>query len=73
MNINNSFFTNKIVNIVIIALLNVIGYIVIENFNAVFYLIILSILIWLFSKNLTNVFGVPIILANLITLMPKQT
>lgn len=75
MDINNSFFTNKIVKniIIVIAVLNVIGYIVIGNYNAVFYFIILSILIWLFSKNLTIVFGVPIILANLIALIPKQT
>lgn len=75
MDINNSFFTNKIVKniVIVIAVLNVIGYMVIGNYNSVIYFIILSILVWLFSKNLTIVFGVPIILANLIALIPKQT
>ena len=63
----SKFLTNKIVlNVVaVLALLNVIGYLVIGNYNGVAYFIILALLITYFSKNMIIVLGVPIILVNL--------
>jgi len=70
----SSFLTNPIVkNVVIfIAIFNVIGYIVLANKDAVVYFIILGILMWCFSKNMTIVLGVPIIFTNLFA-MNQQT
>lgn len=61
------FLTNKIVlNIVsIIAFLNVIGFIVMDDLNSVIYFILLAILVAYFSKNMIIVLGIPIILVNL--------
>ena len=59
--------TNKwVLNIVsFIALLNVIGYMVMGNFNNVMFFIILAVLIRYFSKNMIIVLGIPLILVNL--------
>lgn len=74
MDTSSSFLTNETVkNIVIgVALLNVIGYIVIGNVDAVSYFIILSILIWFFSKNLIIVLGLPILFANLFVIINQK-
>jgi hypothetical protein len=63
----SNFLTNKLVlNIVsIIALLNVIGYIVMGNINNALFFIVLSILVRYFSKNMIIVLGVPLIIVNL--------
>lgn len=63
------FLTNKLVlNIVsLIALLNVIGYIITDRLNAVIYFIIISILVRYFSKNMIIVLGIPLILVNLLS------
>ena len=63
----SKFLTNKIVlNVVaVLALLNVIGYLVIGSYNEVAYFVILALLITYFSKNMIIVLGVPIILVNL--------
>lgn len=71
MKINSAvskFLTNKwVLNIVsILALLNVIGYAVIGNLNAVIIFIIIGILVRYFSKNMTIILGVPLILVNLL-------
>lgn len=70
MNFKSSFqkfITNKtILNIIIvISVLNVIGYIALGNINAVFYFILLGLLVGNFSKNLTLTLIVPLILVNL--------
>ena len=71
MKINSTvskFLTNKwVLNIVsILALLNVIGYIVTGNFNSVIIFIIIGILVRYFSKNMTIILGVPLLLVNLL-------
>jgi hypothetical protein len=71
MKINSTvskFLTNKwVLNIVsILALFNVIGYIVTGNFNSVIIFIIIGILVRYFSKNMTIILGVPLLLVNLL-------
>jgi len=71
MKINSAiskFLTNKwVLNIVsFLALFNVIGYAVIGNLNAVVIFIIIGILVRYFSKNMTIVLGVPLIIVNLL-------
>jgi hypothetical protein len=66
----SKFLTNKWVLMVVslLALLNVIGYMVIGNLNKVIFFIILAVLIRYFSKNMTIVLGVPLILVNMISI-----
>jgi hypothetical protein len=66
----SKFLTNKLVlNVVmLIALFNIIGYMVIGNLNAVLYFIVLSVLVRYFSKNMIIVLGIPLILVNLLTM-----
>jgi hypothetical protein len=66
----SKFLTNKWVLMVVslLALLNVIGYMVIGNLNNVIFFIILAVLIRYFSKNMTIVLGVPLILVNLFSM-----
>lgn len=66
----SNFLTNKwVLNVVaILAIFNVIGYIVIGNVNAVVYFIVFAVLTRYFSKNMTIVLGVPLIIVNLLSL-----
>lgn len=66
----SKFLTNKLVLNVIsfLALVNVIGYIMIGNLNSVIYFIVFAILVRYFSKNMTIVLGVPLILVNLLAI-----
>jgi uncharacterized membrane protein len=61
--------TNKMVlNIVcLIALLNIIGFIVLGELNSVLYFVVFAILTRYFSKNMIIVLGIPIILVNLMS------
>jgi hypothetical protein len=63
----SKLLTNKwVLNIVsLIALFNVIGYMVMGNFNNVMFFIVLAVLVRYFSKNMIIVLGTPIILVNL--------
>ena len=65
----SKFLTNKLVlNIVsIIAFLNVIGFIVMDDLNSVIYFILLAVLVAYFSKNMIIVLGIPLIIVNLLT------
>ena len=65
-----NFLTNKwVLNIVsLIALLNVIGYMVIGNFNNVIVFLVLAVLVRYFSKNMIIVLGIPLIFVNLFSL-----
>ena len=64
----SKFLTNKwVLNIVsLVVFLNIIGYIVLGNFNLVLYFAILAIIVRYFSKNMIIVLGVPFILVNLL-------
>jgi hypothetical protein len=66
----SKFLTNKwVLNIVaFLALFNVIGYMVIGNFNTVLYFVLFALLVRYFSKNMTVVLGVPLIITNLLAL-----
>jgi hypothetical protein len=63
------FFTNQTVLNVItaIAFLNIIGYVILNEFVSVIYFILLGILTSFFSKNMIIVLLVPLILVNLFT------
>jgi hypothetical protein len=64
------FLTNKFVlNIVsILALLNIIGYLIVGNLNSVIHFIIFAFLTRYFSKNMTIVLGVPLVIVNLLAM-----
>jgi hypothetical protein len=64
----SKFLTNKMVlNIVtILALFNIIGYFIMGNVNFVLYFIVFAILARFFSKNMTIVLGIPLIVVNLL-------
>jgi len=64
------FLTNKwVLNVItVLALFNVIGYLVIGNVNAVIYFVIFAVLLRYFSKNMTIVLGIPLIIVNLLAL-----
>ena len=66
----SKFLTNKLVlNIVsLIALFNVIGYMVMGHFNNVVLFILLAVLVRYFSKNMIIVLGIPLIFVNLLSL-----
>jgi hypothetical protein len=67
------FLTSKIVLnvILVLAILNIIGLIVINDFTSVVYFILFALLLTYFSKNMIIVLGVPLILINLFK--PKKT
>lgn len=66
----SKFLTNKwVLNIVsVIALLNVIGYMIMGNFNNVIVFILLAVLVRYFSKNMIIVLGTPLLLVNLFSM-----
>jgi hypothetical protein len=66
----SKILTNKLVlNIVsIIALFNVIGYMIMGNFNNVIFFILLAGLVRYFSKNMIIVLGTPLLLVNLFSM-----
>lgn len=66
----SKFVTNKwVLNVVaFLALFNVIGYAMIGNLNAILYFIVFAVLVRYFSKNMTIVLGVPLIIVNLFAL-----
>ena len=70
MNLNSTvskLLTNKwVLNIVsILAFLNVIGYMVMGNFNNVLFFIVLAVLVRYFSKNMIIILGIPLVIVNL--------
>lgn len=71
----SKFLTNKLVlNIVsLLALFNVIGYMVMGYFNIVVLFIVIAILVRYFSKNMIVVLGIPLILINLISLRKNMS
>lgn len=70
MNLNSTvskLLTNKwVLNIVsILAFLNVIGYMVMGNFNNVVFFMVLAVLVRYFSKNMIIVLSIPLVIVNL--------
>ena len=66
----SKFVTNKwVLNVVaFLALFNVIGYAMIGNINAILYFVVFAVLVRYFSKNMTIVLGIPLIIINLFAL-----
>jgi hypothetical protein len=69
------FLTNKWVlnTVFIVALLNMIGFVVMGDFTSVVYFIVLALLISYFSKNMIIILGIPIIFVNLLAATNKNT
>ena len=63
----SKILTNKwVLNIVsLMAFLNVIGYMVMGNFNNVLFFIVLAVLVRYFSKNMIIILGIPLFIVNL--------
>jgi len=73
MNLNSfakKMLTSKLVlNVVgVLSLFNVIGYMVMGQMNALLYFIVLGVLVRFFSKNMTLVLGVPLLLVNMLAM-----
>lgn len=72
--IASRILTNKMVlNVVsIVALLNVIGYVVIGDVESVAVFIVLAILVGYFSKNMIVILGIPLIVVNMMALKNRS-
>ena len=72
--IASRILTNKMVlNVVsIIALLNVIGYVVMGDVESVAVFIVLAVLVGYFSKNMIVVLGIPLIVVNMMALKNRS-
>lgn len=70
----NKLLTKKwMLNLVaILSLFNIIGYSVIGNVNIVLYFIVTAVLTYFFSKNMTIVLGVALVVSNIIALGEKK-
>ncbi len=73
MNLNASisrFITNKyVLNVVFfVSILNILGYVIYRNYDAVMYFILVGMLVAYFSKNMTLILGIPLILVNLFSI-----
>lgn len=66
----SKFLTNKFVLYVVsfVAFFNIIGHMIIGNYNLVVYFIIFSFLVKYFSKNMIIVLGIPLVLINMLSL-----
>jgi hypothetical protein len=66
--------TNKyVLNIVFfVSLLNVIGYVIYRNYDAVIYFILIGLTMAYFSKNMIIILGVPLILVNLFSMGKRK-
>ena len=71
----SKFLTNKLVlNVVLVlAILNIAGYMVMGYFNNVLLFIIVAILVRYFSKNMIIVLGIPLLFVNLLSLNKNGT
>lgn len=67
----SKILTNKwVLNIIsLLSLLTVIGYLMMDKFNAIAYFIVLGLIVYYFSKNMIIVLGTPLILVNLLVYM----
>ena len=77
MNLNASIsklLTNRyVLNVVFfVSVLNIIGYIMYQNYDAVMYFVLVGLLVAYFSKNMTIILGVPLILVNFFSIGKKK-
>ena len=77
MNLNASisrFITNKyVLNVVFfVSILNILGYVIYRNYDAVLYFILVGMLVAYFSKNMTLILGIPLILVNLFSIGKRK-
>ena len=70
----SNLLTNKyVLNIVFfVSLLNVIGYVIYRNYDAVIYFILIGLTMAYFSKNMIIILGVPLILVNLFSMGKRK-
>jgi len=70
----SSLLTNKyVLNIVFfVSVLNVIGYVIYRNYEAVTYFVLIGLTMAYFSKNMIIILGVPLILVNLFSMGKKK-
>jgi cytoskeletal protein RodZ len=68
------FLSNKYVlmGVTVLAVLNLIGYMALNNFESVIYFILIGSITFFFSKNMIIVLGVPLILVNLLRIKSKS-
>ncbi len=68
------FLTNKWVLKIVafLALFNVIGYAVMGHINSALYFIVIAVLVRYFSKNMTIVLGIPLIIVNLLSMKTRM-
>ena len=77
MNLNASisqFITNKyVLNVVFfVSILNILGYVIYKNYDAVMYFVLVGLLVAYFSKNMTLILGIPLILVNLFSIGKRK-
>ncbi len=77
MNLNASiskFITNTyVLNIVFfVSILNILGYVIYRNYDAVMYFVLVGMLVAYFSKNMTLILGIPLILVNLFSIGKRK-
>ena len=77
MNLNASiskFITNTyVLNIVFfVSILNIMGYVIYRNYDAVLYFVLVGMLVAYFSKNMTLILGIPLILVNLFSIGKRK-
>ena len=70
----SSLLTNKnVLNIVFfVSVLNVIGYVIYRNYEAVTYFVLIGLTMAYFSKNMIIILGVPLILVNLFSMGKRK-
>ena len=70
----HKFLSNKYVlmGVTVLAVLNLIGYMALNNFESVIYFILIGSITFFFSKNMIIVLGVPLILVNLLRIKSKS-
>jgi hypothetical protein len=70
----SSLLTNKyLLNIVFfVSVLNVIGYVIYRNYEAVTYFVLIGLTMAYFSKNMIIILGVPLILVNLFSMGKRK-
>ena len=68
------FITNKyVLNVVFfVSILNILGYVIYKNYDAVMYFVLVGLLVAYFSKNMTLILGIPLILVNLFSIGKRK-
>jgi hypothetical protein len=70
----SNLLTNKyVLNVVFfVSVLNLIGYVIYRNYDAVMYFVLIGLMMAYFSKNMIIILGVPLILVNLFSMGERK-